>query len=75
MGRYRYSVVIEWDPMEEVFTASVPALSVATYGDTRAEAMAMVKEAIAVTVEGLRAVGQPVPTGDGEAIAVLEVEV
>ncbi len=75
MGKARYSVVIEWDPIEEVFTACVPALSVGTQGDTREEAMAMVEEAILVTVEGLKAKGRPVPENDGDAIKVLEVEV
>ena len=75
MGKARYSVVIEWDPIEEVYTACVPALSVGTQGNTREEAMTMVEEAILVTVEGLKARGRPVPVNDGEAIKVFEVEV
>ena len=75
MGKVRYSVVIEWDPIEEVFTACVPALSVGTQGETRDEALAMVEEAILVTVEGLQTIGQPVPDGDGDKIEVLAVEV
>lgn len=75
MGKVRYSIVIEWDPIEEVYVATVPALSIGTYGHSRSEAMAMVKEAIQVTVEGLQAIGQPVPTGDGDSIVVLEMAV
>ncbi|MBM3942100.1 MAG: type II toxin-antitoxin system HicB family antitoxin [SAR202 cluster bacterium] len=61
MGSVRYSVVLDWDETEKVFVATVPALSVSTYGDTREEVMDKVREAIAVTVEGLRIIGQPVP--------------
>ena len=75
MGKASYSVVIEWDPIEEVYTACVPALSVGTQGSTREEAMAMVEETIMVTVEGLKASGRPVPQNDGDAIQVFEVEV
>ena len=75
MGQVRYSVVIEWDPLDEVFIATVPALSVATQGKTWAAARYNVGEAILVTVEGLQASGLPVPYGDGDSIVVLEVEV
>ena len=75
MGRVRYSVVIEWDELEELYVATVPALTIGSYGETRAEAMAMIKEAIQVTVEGLQASGRPVPDGDGDKIEVLDVEV
>ena len=53
VGKVRYSIVIEWDPIEEVYIATVPALSIGTYGHSRSEAMAMVKEAIQVTVRRL----------------------
>ena len=75
MGKVRYSIVIEWDPIEEVYIATVPALSVATQGKTWAEARANAEEAIQVTVEGLQAIGQPVPDGDGDKVLVLEVAV
>ena len=75
MGHVRYSVVVEWDPIEELYTATVPALSIGSYGNSRGEAMSMVKEAIQVTVEGLQASGQPVPDGDGESVVVLDVAV
>ena len=75
MGKVRYSIVIEWDPIEEVYTATVPAFPVATQGKTWAEARANAEEAIQVTVEGLQAIGQPVPAGDGDSIVVLEMEI
>jgi predicted RNase H-like HicB family nuclease len=75
MGNYRYSVVIEWDDEAQLFVATVPALTISTYGDTREEAITMAKEAIAVTVEGLRATGQPVPEGDAGKVELVEVTV
>ena len=75
MGQVRYSVVIEWDPLDEVFIATVPALSVATQGKTWAAARANVEEAILVTIEGFQASGLPAPDGDGDSIVVLEGEV
>ncbi len=75
MGKIRYSVVIEWDEETNLFVATVPALTVSTYGDTREEAIEMVKEAIMVTVEGLRASGQPVPEGDAGKVELIEVVV
>ncbi|MBM3935240.1 MAG: type II toxin-antitoxin system HicB family antitoxin [SAR202 cluster bacterium] len=75
MQKVRYTVVLEWDHEEKVYVASVPALTIATQGKTRTEAMRMVREAIALTVEGLKANGLPVPTGDGDKIRRVEVAV
>jgi predicted RNase H-like HicB family nuclease len=58
-----------------LFIATVPALSIGTYGETREEAIEKAKEAIIVTIEGLREVGQPIPPGDEGKVEVLEVEV
>ena len=73
MTTIRYTVVVEWDPMEEVYVATVPALPVSTYGETRKEALEKVKEAITVTIEGLRALEQPVPLGDEGTVETVEV--
>ena len=75
MGNFRYSVVLEWDEAEQVFVTTVPALSISTYGDTKEEALEKTKEAIAVTIEGLRELGHPIPQGDEGKVETLEVEV
>jgi predicted RNase H-like HicB family nuclease len=62
MGTERYTVVIEWDPEEELFVATVPTLSVGSYGATRREALDNTKEAAELTIDGLKKTGQPVPT-------------
>ena len=61
MKKIRYTVVIDWEPEEQVYVATVPALAVSTYGETHEEALRMAREAIDVTVEGLRSLGQPIP--------------
>jgi predicted RNase H-like HicB family nuclease len=61
MGNVHYSVMLDWDEAEELFVDTVPALSIGTYGETREEAVEKAKEAIIVTIEGLREVGQPIP--------------
>ena len=63
MVKASYTMVVEWDPDENVFVASIPALSVVDSGESREEAIARVREAAEVTVEGLRATGQHVPLG------------
>ena len=39
MGRIGYTTIVEWDPEESLFVATIPALSVGSYGQTRQEAM------------------------------------
>lgn len=75
MTKLRYTVVLEWDEEERLFVATVPALSISTYGETRGEALEKAKEAITVTVEGLRKVGQPIPDGDQGRVETVEVTV
>ena len=39
MGITRYTVVIEWDEEEELYIATLPALSVGSYGVSKSEAL------------------------------------
>ena len=64
MGIARYTVVIEWDDEEGLYIATIPALSVGSYGVSRKEAMEKIKEAAEVTIEGLKAHNLPVPQGE-----------
>lgn len=75
MGNLSYIVVLEWDEAERLITATVPAFAISTYGADRREALEKVKEAILVTIDGLRAAGQPVPQGDEGTVEILQVEV
>jgi predicted RNase H-like HicB family nuclease len=59
----KFRVVIEQDE-DGVFVTSVPSLpGCHSQGNTRAEAMAGIREAMAVYVESLRAHGDPIPPG------------
>ena len=73
--RLRYTAVIEWDSEDRVYVATVPALRVSTYAETREKVLEKVKEAITVTIEGLQAVGQLVPQGDEDKVETVEVTV
>ncbi len=75
MEKIRYTVVLEWDPEEDLYVATLPALSVGSYGETRDEALAKIKEAAEVTIEGLKETGQPIPRGDEDKIGLVEVAV
>ena len=61
MNKIRYEVTIEWDPADKLYVATMPALSVESYGATIQDAIDMIEEAAEVTIEGLSETGQPVP--------------
>ncbi len=75
MGKVSYSVVVDWDEPENLYVATVPALSVSTYAETREELMSKFREAIDVTIEGLRSDGQPIPEGEEGKVEIIQVEV
>ncbi len=75
MGITRYTVVIEWDEEEELYIATLPALSVGSYGVSKSEALEKIREAAEVTIEGLKAHNLPVPQGDQDTIYHLDMAV
>ncbi|MFZ5591825.1 MAG: type II toxin-antitoxin system HicB family antitoxin [Bacillota bacterium] len=69
----RFKVILEWDKEAKVYVVTVPALpGCSTFGRSREEALEMAKDAIQVTLEGLKAIGQPVPTEDKD-VSLAEV--
>ena len=57
-----YTITLEWDPEEEVYNVSVPALpGCYTWGYTRREAIANARDAIQGFLEVLREFGDPIP--------------
>jgi len=61
----KYRIVIEKDPEEGVYIASVPTLSGCnTFGKNAKEAALMAEEAIEVYIETLRDLGKAVPIED-----------
>ena len=69
-----YRVVLEWDdedPENPGWVVTVPALpGCVTQGDTVAQALERVQEAIAGYLEALAKYGEPIPPPDAEGPAV-----
>ena len=62
----RYTVVLEQEA-DGGFVVSVPALpGCVSQGDTRAEALSSIREAIALYIEDCREAGDPVPVEAGK---------
>ena len=65
MTPMKYRIIIENDPEEGAYIASVPSLpGCQTFGRNAKEAALMAKEAIEVYVETLRDLGMRVPVED-----------
>ena len=71
----RYSILLIQDPDDGGYTVMVPSLpGCITEGDTREEAMANAREAIALHLECLREAGEPIPEETTPpALAAVEV--
>jgi predicted RNase H-like HicB family nuclease len=69
----KYTVVLKQEP-DGGYVASVPALpGCVSQGDTRAEALANIREAIEVYLEDCREAGDPVHTQVGKEFMDVEV--
>jgi predicted RNase H-like HicB family nuclease len=68
----RYTVVLEQES-DGGFVVSVPALpGCVSQGDTRAQALANIREAIELYIEDCREVGDPVPVEAGKEFVEIE---
>jgi len=68
----RYTVVLEQEA-DGGYVASVPALpGCVSQGDTRAEALKNIREAVALYVADCREAGDPVPTEAGKEFVEVE---
>jgi predicted RNase H-like HicB family nuclease len=68
----RFTVVLEQEA-DGGYVASVPALpGCVSQGDTRAEALGNIREAIELYMEDCRADGDPVPTDAGKEFIEIE---
>lgn len=55
----KFKIIIEKDPGEKLYSVTVPALpGCVSQGKTKKEALARIKEAIEVTMEGFAALGK-----------------
>jgi predicted RNase H-like HicB family nuclease len=68
----RYTVVLE-EEADGGYVVSVPTLpGCVSEGDTRAEALANIREAIAVYIDDCREAGDPIPTEAGKEFVEVE---
>jgi predicted RNase H-like HicB family nuclease len=68
----RYTVVLEMEA-DGGYVASVPVLAgCVSQGENRAEALANIREAIALYLEDCREAGEPVPTEVGKEFIEIE---
>jgi predicted RNase H-like HicB family nuclease len=68
----RYTVVLERES-DGGFVVSVPALpGCVSQGDTRADALSNIREAIELYLEDCRAAGDPIPTEAGKEFIEIE---
>jgi predicted RNase H-like HicB family nuclease len=68
----RYTVVLEQEA-DGGYVVSVPALpGCLSEGNTRAEALANIREAIALYIDDCREAGDPIPTEAGKEFIELE---
>jgi predicted RNase H-like HicB family nuclease len=64
----RFKVLLEWDPESQAWVTYVPALnSISTFGETREEALANTREAIAGYFEAVEKEGLPLPSSEHDA--------
>jgi len=71
-AKMRYTVVLEQES-DGGYVASVPALpGCVSQGDTRAQALANIREAIELYIEDCRAAGDPIPTEAGKEFVEIE---
>jgi predicted RNase H-like HicB family nuclease len=71
---YRYHVVVYRDVEDGRYNVMVPALpGCVTFGDTRDEALAQIRDAISLSLEVARHDGDPIPSDSAEPeIVVVE---
>ena len=57
-----YSMLIQWDPIDQIYVATVPELpGCMTHGKTYEEAVRQCKDAIETWIEGSKELGLPIP--------------
>lgn len=61
MAQFTYTAVYDHDPETGQICASVPALDLGSHGSTLEQARAMIREALALHLEGLLEENMPLP--------------
>jgi predicted RNase H-like HicB family nuclease len=62
MNPNHYSMLIQWDPRDNIYVVTIPELSgCRTHGDTYTEAIKNALEVIALWIEDAQKAGEPIP--------------
>jgi len=62
MNAHHYSMVIQWDPRDNIYVVTVPELpGCRTHGKTYTEAIKNAQEVIALWIEDAQKAGEPIP--------------
>ncbi|MBA2284484.1 MAG: type II toxin-antitoxin system HicB family antitoxin [Ktedonobacteraceae bacterium] len=62
MNPKHYSMLIQWDPRDNIYVVTIPELSgCRTHGDTYEEAIKNALEIIALWIEDAQKAGEPIP--------------
>lgn len=70
----QYSVILEWDPRDEIYVVTVPELpGCRTHGETREEAVKQAQDAIQSWIDDAVASGEAVPQPKMHAVSGKEL--
>ncbi|MFL5624996.1 MAG: type II toxin-antitoxin system HicB family antitoxin [Ktedonobacteraceae bacterium] len=61
MNPEHYSLVIQWDPRDDIYVVSVPELGCRTHGETYEEAIKNALEVIELWIADAQKAGEPIP--------------
>ncbi len=62
MNPNHYSMLIQWDPRDNIYVVTIPELAgCRTHGDTYDEAIKNALEVIALWIEDAQKAGEPIP--------------
>ena len=66
---HKYKIIIYWSNEDDVFVAEVPELpGCAAHGDSQAEALEQVGQAIDLWIDTAKEFGDPIPEPKGERL-------
>jgi len=74
-SRYRYTVLVDYEPDSDLYVAYIPVLGLVTQGDTVEHAYEMAQEIIELTLESAVEDGEELPVERNLTIRQIDVDV
>lgn len=69
-GKMAYTVVVHFDPEDDIYYATIPTLGIVTQGESYNEAFLMAEDAITGWLHVARKHGEPVPVEEDRPVQV-----